>query len=196
MLATNRRLRAALIFVFVLLGACSGTPEPASPSERGEPNAAAYEAGEPYPFSEPAPPEEATPIDGRYTRKVTVELAGGRPVYCQRCAPWRLDAGRAELRLEKGRLYNTFKPIVTEVNCSSETLARECKKPPGFSVSAHYRVDGDRIHLFNDPNCIGMTGTYEWRVQGSILTFRLVDDECPFVRLRAKYLTAAAWTQV
>ena len=195
MFSTSRRLRAALILVFVLLGACSGTPEPAPPSERDAPDAATNEAGEPYPFSEPAPPEDATAIDGHYTRKVSISLAGGRPVYCQRCAPWRLDAGQAQLRLENGRLYNTFEPIPTEVDCSSETLARECKKPPGFSVSAHYRVDGDRIHIFNDPNCIGMTGTYDWRVEGNALTFDLVDDECPFVHLRAKYLTAAPWTQ-
>ena len=184
-----------LLILFLVLTACSGTEDRDRRSAANRPDSATTEDGEPYPFSEPAPPEEATPIDGFYDRRVTVALAGGRPVYCQRCAPWRLDAGHAELRLDRGRLYNTFKPIPTEVNCSSETLGRECKKPPGFVVTAHYRVEGDRIEFFNDPNCIGMTGTYEWRLEDGSLTFRLVDDECPFVHLRAKYLTAAPWTQ-
>lgn len=194
MLSGSRRT-SVLLILFLILTACSGTEDRDRPSAANGRGSSGLEAGEPYPFSEPAPPEESTPIDGRYGRRITVAQAGGRPVYCQRCAPWRLDAGHADLVLENGRLNNTFKPIPTEVNCKSEAIGRECKKPPGFMVTAHYRVDGDRIEIFNDPNCIGMTGTYEWRLQDGRLIFRLVDDECPFVHLRAKYLTAAPWTQ-
>jgi len=182
----------ALVLVALTFAACDEAT-----GERGpEPQRRVTEVGEPYPYSEPAPPEEPTPLDGTYRRTITVEQAGGPPVYCQRCAPWRLDAGEAELRFDRGELVGSFEPIRVEVDCRSEARELECKHPPGFQVSAHYRVQGDRLEVFNDANCIGMTGVYEWSIEEGALVLDEVEDACPFVRLRAKYLTAASWTAV
>ncbi|MDQ3939852.1 MAG: hypothetical protein M3238_00685 [Actinomycetota bacterium] len=190
-----RRVRRgiAVLSAAAALSACSGASEPATRNDGAQADKTRFDVGEPYPYAEPAPPRETTAIDGIYERTITVRRAGGRPVYCQRCAPWRLDAGSAAILFDRGRLYAMFDPIRTEVDCRSETLGRECKKPPGFDVSAHYRVEGDRIEIFNDPNCIGMTGVYEWRVEDDVLILDVVEDACPFVLLRARYLTAAPW---
>jgi hypothetical protein len=187
------RLWGMTLALFALfLGAC--TEGAGSTTADDENNGrVAVEVGEPYPYSEPAPPEERTPLEGTFRRTITVHQAGGPPIYCQRCAPWRLDAGEGELRFDRGRLTGTFEPIAVQVDCRSEARGVECKHPPGFAVSAHYRVDGDRIEIFNDGNCIGMTGIYEWSVEDGALVLDVVEDSCPFVRLRAKYLTAAPW---
>lgn len=193
--ATHRSVRrflpsfVAVVALAVLLVGCS--EEPGSDTARQERKR--IEVGKPYPYSEPAPPDEQTPIDGTYARTISVEQAGGEPVYCQRCAPWRLDAGEATLLFDHGELYADFEPIHVEVNCESKTRNLKCKHPPGFHASAHYRVDGDRVEIFNDPNCIGMTGVYEWDVEDDELVLTVVEDECPFVQLRSKYLTAAPW---
>lgn len=186
-----RLLGTAVVLLALVLGACSGRSGDA-PAEAGD-RRVAVEVGEPYPFAEPAPPEKRTPLDGTYTRTMTVRQAGGSPVYCQRCAPWRLDAGEAQLRFDEGRLTGMFEPIRVEVDCRSEAKGLECKHPPGFAVSAHYRIEGDRVEIFNDGNCIGMTGIYEWSLEDGALVLDAVRDECPFVKLRQKYLTAAPW---
>jgi hypothetical protein len=147
----------------------------------------AIEVGEPYAYSEPAPPEEVTPLDGRYERRVTVKQAGGIPIFCQRCAPWRLDAGEAGLRFEEGRFYADFEPISQDRPCPT------CRMPPGFAATGHYRVDGSRLEIFNDPSCAEMTGIYQWSIEDGKLLLEVVEDECPFVRLRSKYLTAFPW---
>lgn len=163
-------------------------PTPARSSE-DETEESRTRVGEPYPYDFAAPPDRPTPIDGTYGRRVSVRAAGGRPVYCQRCAPWRLDAGDAELRFEGGRFYTTFQPIPTELRCD------DCKRPPGFEANGHYTVDGSRLELFNDANCLGMRGVYEWGISRGRLSLDVVEDGCPFVSLRAKYLTALPWSR-
>lgn len=189
-----RLVGAVVVLSALVAAACADDPgeRGAAPEERTRPTVA---VGEPYPYSEPAPPEEPTPLDGLFTRTITIRRAGGPPIYCQRCAPWRLDAGAAELQFDRGRFFAAFEPIRVEIDCRSATLGRECKHPPGFEVSGHFRTDGDRLELFNDPNCIGMTGTYRWSIEAGSLVLEEVADRCPFVRLRAKYLTAEPWRQ-
>jgi hypothetical protein len=184
-------MRALLLVFLVVTAGCTQTTEPPEAQPRPTPGdfqiRPVVEVGEPYAYSEPAPPEDPTPIDGRYSRTISVEQAGGIPIFCQRCAPWRLDAGDATLRLEGGRFYTSFEPIAQDRPCPT------CRMPPGFSATGHYRVEGDRLEIFNDPNCADMTGVYRWSLRGERLVLKVVEDRCPFVRLRAKYLTAAPW---
>ncbi|MDQ3646538.1 MAG: hypothetical protein M3345_06330 [Actinomycetota bacterium] len=180
-------LAAASIAGFWLAGCSQGSDRAAPADARVEAPDRALEPGRPYPFDEPAPPREASPVDGHYGRSISIEEAGGRPVYCARCAPYRLDAGEATLVLDRGEFYVRFRPIPPRGLCAL------CKAPPGFASSGHYVVDGDEIALFNDPNCLTTRGIYRWRLESGRLTFEAVEDPCPFVRLRARFLTADPW---
>lgn len=185
-------MRSRLVLLVVSLAtvtACTGQGATESPETGERTPVDLIRVGEPYAYSEPAPPDEPTPLDGRYVRTLSIAETGGEPVYCQRCAPWRLDAGESELRIERGRFYVRFEPVETARRC------RDCKRPPDFEATGHLRVAGDEVQLFNDANCIGMTGTYRWSRARGRLSFELVEDECPFVRLRARYLTAAPWDE-
>jgi hypothetical protein len=143
--------------------------------------------GEPYPYDRPAPPRAPTPIDGTYVRRITIEQAGGRPVYCRRCAPYRRDAGRSTITFDEGRLFVRFRPVAPGPLCS------ECLRPPDFSATAHYRVSGDRLTIFNDANCTHTPGVYRWSLDGGRMRLEELDDPCPYVRLRAKFLTVTSW---
>jgi hypothetical protein len=168
-------------------GACSDSGENRPEERAGDRLEGALVPGQPYPYSEPAPPREPTAVDGTYTRAITIEQAGGRPVYCRRCAPYRRDAGRSTLILEAGRFFVRYSPVPPGELCA------ECLKPPDFSATGHYRVTGDRLALFNDPNCTHMTGIYRWSLEDGRMRLVEVDDPCPYDRLRAKFLTATAW---
>jgi hypothetical protein len=197
--AQDRRAcdRGPLARVFVaaalLVSAVACTdPESPTPGETGadRPATGALDSGEPYPFDQPAPPRQATGIDGTYARAITIDQAGGRPVYCRRCAPYRRDAGRSMIVFEEGRFFVRFKPVAPGPLCP------ECLRPPDFSATGHYSVSDDRLTLFNDPNCPHEEGIYTWSLDGSRLRLQEVDDPCPYDRLRAKFLTATSWHQV
>jgi hypothetical protein len=47
-------------------------------------------------------------------------------------------------------------------------------------------VDGDGLHLFNDPNCSSMAGAYRWQLDGRDLTFDVVQDPCVFGDQRSR----------
>lgn len=130
---------------------------------------------EPYPFSTPVPPPEPTAIDGTYTRVVDVDLAGGH-VKCARCAPYRLEPGTDTLVFDRGRFF----------------LEHD---PPGFRSSGHFWVEGDRLRLFNDPNCVKFEGIYEWNLSGEVLRLEAVEDDCPFAKLRQRNLMATEWDE-
>jgi hypothetical protein len=183
----RRGVIAAAIVVTAV--ACTGSedasPRPSDGSDR--PPDQALQAGEPYPYDQPAPPRQTTPIDGSYARRITIEQAGGRPVYCRRCAPYRRDAGRYTLAFEEGRFRVRFTPVPPGPLCA------DCLRPPGFAAIGHYRVSGDRLTMFNDPNCTHTTGVYGWSLEEARLRLDEVDDPCPYDRLRAKFLTATEW---
>ena len=162
----------AAAFLMFLLG-CSSPPR-GDASDRpppGEPAAWRSEPAEPCPFLPPIPPREPTPLDGIYVRSYAEGLT---PIPCVRCAPFRLDRGRATLVLDSGRYY--------------------IRHPASdFSTSGHFLAEGNTLVLFNDANCPETRGSYRWVRRGDSLSFEAVDDPCPFDQLRARYLSAAAW---
>jgi hypothetical protein len=173
-------LKSAIILVaaLALAGCTEETPNPegSSPAARQKP---CYELGwkqcpdEPYPFNTPLPPAEPTAIDGTYTRHIGESLAWA-PGKCRRCPPYRLQPGTATLVFDRGRYFVE-------------------QEPPGFRSSGHFWIDGGRIVLINDPSCTRFEGTYRWSVREGVLSLQAVDDECPFTRLRQRYLMARDW---
>ena len=154
----------------------SPSPEP-SPvgSPTGDPDLWRTDPEEPYAFVTPVPPLEPTPIDGTYHRDFT---PGSKPVPCRRCAPYRLDRGPSTFELTEGRFR-----LVHQGN--------------DFRSQGHYLVEGERLILFNDPECPTTRGVYRWHIEGELLlTLDEVDDPCPFDFLRARYLAAAPWEAV
>jgi hypothetical protein len=129
--------------------------------------------GRPYPFTTPVPPREATVLDGSYVRRLP---STGSHVKCRRCAPYRLEGGRAQLDLREGEFYVDHR------------LA-------GFASVGHFVVSGDEVEFFNDPNCPSMRGLYRWTLEQGSLRFELISDECPYADLRSRYLTAEGWRQ-
>jgi hypothetical protein len=136
---------------------------------------------EPYEYSRPAPRREPTPLDGFYVRIVTLQETGGPshglPFRCVRCLPFRISPGLETLTVYEGRFYLDH-------------------QMSGFRALGHFRLEGKRIEFFNDPNCSSMTGTYEWKLQGTSLAFDVVRDRCPFKDERADDLTYSPWTKV
>jgi hypothetical protein len=163
-----------VVLAVSLLTACSGEPagaprEAASPT--GDPDRwRDAPEQEPYPFVTPIPPLAETGIDGVYTRS----LPGSDAIPCRRCAPYRLDSGPATLTLAEGR-FTVEQP-----------LSR-------FTSRGHYFVEGDRILLINDPNCAQTEGVYRWDLRARMLSLEVVEDDCSFDLLRARYFSAAPW---
>ncbi|MGZ8566030.1 MAG: hypothetical protein ACXWXS_03150 [Actinomycetota bacterium] len=62
----------------------------------------------------------------------------------------------------------------------------------GFRARGHYRVQGDRLTLFNDANCSRTRGTYTWDLEAGALTLAVIDDPCPHVDERSHDLTLAS----
>jgi hypothetical protein len=139
------------------------------------------EDAEPYPFTRPGPPREATPVDGTYLRVLTIDEVGGAlvglPYRCLRCIPFRKDAGLSTLIFFEGRYF----------------LEHQLS---GFRASGHYTVDGDTLTLYNDANCSSMEGTYRWSRTKGELRLRAIDDPCPFDDLRIADLEFRPWIKV
>ena len=136
---------------------------------------------EPYPYTTPVPPREGTPIEGTYVRILSLDVVGGPliglPYRCLRCIPYRVDAGLTTLIFYEGRYF----------------LHHQLS---GFKALGHFTIDGDRIRLFNDPNCSGTAGEYSWRLERGAITFKVIDDPCPFDDERSDDLTLSEWTKV
>jgi hypothetical protein len=169
-----------LVALLALAGAaCSN--DAADPAPRGL-------SGGREPFAyQPAPPLESTPLDGTYVRAITITEAGGRPVSCRRCAPYRRDAGTNELVLDRGRFFVSYDPIEESKRCP------ECMGIPGFHVDGHYRVTGDRVVFYNDANCTRTFGAYRWALSEGVLRLEPVRDDCAFGGLRARFFGAYPW---
>ena len=173
------RSRLLIVVALVLMGACSDAEPTPDANARNAASDDCYELGwrkcpeEPYPFSTPLPPVEPTAVDGTYSRTVGDDLAGlsGK---CVRCPPYRLQAGTDVLTLDRGRFF----------------LEHD---PPGSGGSGHFWVEENRLRLVNDANCVGMEGLYEWNLSGGHLRLEAVDDECPYTRLRQRFLMATEW---
>ena len=133
---------------------------------------------QPFAYTRPIPDAAPTSVDGTYVRRVTSAQAGGTPVPCRRCAPYRFDAGRSTLTLDSGRYYVAHEPASSKVM--------------GFASTGHFVVEEDRIVFFNDPNCTTTRGIYGWDESPDALTFTSRSDDCA-IGLRAEWLSALPW---
>lgn len=172
--------------LLVVIAACTASPAPApTASARSAPagttDAAAaipdwrVDPNEPFPFTTPAPPLDATAIDGVYTRVPTDPYRGQRAP-CRRCPPYPLDRGSSTLSMDAGRYE-----MVHEL--------------PRYRMIGHFTVSGDRLTLFNDAECTGVVGSYTWSLRGDSLVLEVLDDRCGFGQ-RAKDFTAVPWTRL
>src|SRR5215204_2810550 len=93
----------------------------------------------PYPFLSPTPPPSTrTVLAGTYLRVLTLRDVGGAriglPFRCLRCPPYRIDAGVSTMMFWRGAWF----------------LHHQMSD---FKTQGSFVVDGDRVTLFNDPNC-------------------------------------------
>lgn len=135
----------------------------------------------PYPYTDPAPPPVATPIDGTYMLILTLEDLGGArnalPFPCRRCLPYARDPGVMTLIFFQGAYFVDHQMAA-------------------FHATGHYSVEGNRLNLFNDPNCSRERGTYSWALRGTSLHLEVIDDTCAYEGERATDLATDAWTRI
>jgi hypothetical protein len=136
----------------------------------------------PYPYLSPTPPPTTeTVLDGTYIRTLTLRDVGGAriglPFRCLRCPPYRIDAGVSTIMFWQGAYF----------------LHHQMS---GFRTQGSFVVDGDRVTLFNDPNCPQGRGLYAFEMTAHGLRFDVVHDDCPWSGERADDLTAVQWTHV
>jgi hypothetical protein len=136
----------------------------------------------PYPFLSPTPPPSTrTVLDGTYLRVLTLRDVGGAriglPFRCLRCPPFRIDAGVSTIMFWHGAWF----------------LHHQMSD---FKTQGSFVVDGDRVTLFNDPNCPQGEGVYRFEKTTHGLRFETIDDECPWSGERADDLTRVPWTNV
>jgi hypothetical protein len=172
-----RYLRGWWWGVVLLLAGCHLAPLPAPPgtstvgrTTAPEETATGQPVARPYPYTTPLPPPLPTYLDGIYTRRVAFE---GTPTPCRRCAPYRAEGGEWRLILERG-------------------IFRVSHSDTGFHGVGSFTVTGNRLSLFNDPNCHLETGLYTWERDGRSLRLTAVDDPCAY-GLRVSNLTAGRW---
>jgi hypothetical protein len=136
----------------------------------------------PYPFLSPTPPPSTrTVLDGTYLRVLTLRDVGGAriglPFRCLRCPPFRIDAGVSTIMFWHGAWF----------------LHHQMSD---FKTQGSFVVEGDRVTLFNDPNCPQGEGVYRFEKTTHGLRFETIDDECPWSGERADDLTRVPWTNV
>jgi hypothetical protein len=135
----------------------------------------------PYPYTKPTPAPVPTEIDGTYMLILTLEDLGGAsnalPFPCARCLPYARDPGVVTLIFFEGAYFVDH-------------------QMSGFHSTGHFEVDGERLTLFNDPNCTRVRGTYRWQLDGGSLRLEAVDDPCAFEGERAIDLASDVWTKI
>ncbi|MCB0174144.1 MAG: hypothetical protein KDJ97_26755 [Anaerolineae bacterium] len=146
-------------------------PAPSSDQVAPTPSPAA-DSLQPYPYTTPLPPPTPTILDGLYNKQVNFE---GTPTPCRRCAPYRAEGGTWTLKLDSGAF-------------------RVSHDGTGFHGIGSFTIVGDKLTVFNDPNCHLETGTYIWEADGRSLVLKTDDDPCAF-GLRAKNLGLGVWTK-
>lgn len=135
----------------------------------------------PYPYTDPTPAAAPTGIDGTYMMILSLEDLGGvphaLPFPCRRCLPWAPAPGVSTLIFFDGAFFMDH-------------------QMSGFHATGHYEIDGNRLTLFNDPNCSRIRGTYTWREEGVSLSLTAVEDPCAYEGERANDLTSGVWTRI
>ncbi len=119
--------------------------------------------GDPLALTDPSP------IDGTYGRLADIPPQWWR---CYRCAEYRPSGGLWRMQLDRGVVR-----ILYEMN--------------EWHTVASFRVEGDRLFVFNDLVC-DEQGEYQWkRVDGS-LHLSVINDPCNF-NLRGENLSLGTW---
>jgi hypothetical protein len=161
-------------FLFLcLLTACAAptaVPTQTAPAATEAEGWAGFQSHMAYPFGQPLPPAEPSPLDGTY---VKVDPDPNTPVPCMRCPDYIRNGGLWLLRFHEG-VFRIYHPIT------------------GWKSLGSFTVAGDTLQLFNDPNCTDVVGQYTWALEDGVLTLALVDDPCA-IRLRAKNFTFQPW---
>jgi hypothetical protein len=127
---------------------------------------------EPYPYTTPLPPAEATEIDGTYSKLDPRE--GTRP-FCRRCMPYPAEGGLWLLQFDRGK-YRIL---------SARSLN-------GWRSLGSFTLTDDELALFNDPHCMEDVGVYRWVLVGDQLALDVVHDECA-LGWRGTTFTNYAW---
>jgi hypothetical protein len=172
---TRMKIWMTLIVSVGLLAACAGpapvaTGTAAGPTPTEVEGWAGLQMQVPYPFGTPLPPAEASPLDGTYVKFYDDP---NTPVPCKRCPDYLLHGGVWLMRFHEG-VFRIYHPNTDWKSLSSFT------------------VSGNALALFNDPNCIDITGQYTWTLEEGVLMLSVVDDPCA-IRLRAQNITFQPW---
>jgi hypothetical protein len=123
----------------------------------------------PYPFK-PLAPAERSIVDGTYTK---VDPKNEPPVACRRCPDYAPEGGLWKLQLDKG-VFRIF------------------HAPSRWKSIGSFKMEGDRLSLFNDPVCHETVGLYTWTFKDNQLFLEEMADDCA-IRLRATNLTKQPW---
>lgn len=123
-----------------------------------------------YPYSRPLPAEQPTALDGVY---VKIDPRTTPHVHCLRCPDYVPEGGLWKLQFHNG-VFHIYYPAT------------------GWRSLGSYAVVGDRVELFNDPNCTDLIGTYAWRLDGGELVLEAIGDDCA-IRMRAANLSDMPW---
>jgi hypothetical protein len=136
----------------------------------------------PYPYVDPAPPAQPTPLDGTYLRVLTVDQVGGLPAglppLCLRCLPFRAALGVSTLIFYRGEAYLNH-------------------QLSGFKSMSNFTVSGGEVTLFNSPDC-QQKATYGWHLDTGTgeLTLHRLSDSCDYADVREEDLTISPWLLV
>lgn len=168
---SNTLMKPPFILLLCPTAACA-SPSPTVPGPTGTPldGWAELQQHVPYPFGTPLPPPASTALDGAY---VKFDPDPNTPVPCRRCPDYILNGGVWLLRFHQG-VFRIYHPLTHWKSLGS------------------YTVTGDKLDLFNDPNCIDVVGHYSWELAEGVLELTLIDDPCA-IRLRAKNFTRQPW---
>jgi hypothetical protein len=124
----------------------------------------------PYPYTASLPSPSFSPLDGTY---VKTDLSQAEHVHCLRCPDYLPEAGLWKLNLDH-RIFRVY------------------YEATGWRSLGSFRIAGDEMQVFNDPNCTDVTGTYRWQMMDGELIFSVIEDECA-IGLRAANLTKQPW---
>ena len=177
-------LAAGAIFALLLVVACSSEPggQAVTPSSTNTPSPApqvtptptdvwgSLQLRTPYPYTTPLPPPQRTALDGTY---VKTEPYKDEHVHCLRCPDYLAEGGTWLLSLDRG-VFRIF------------------HEATGWRSLGSFTVAGDRLWLFNDPNCTDGVGIYTWKLEDGALTLQVIDDECA-IKQRGVNLASLPW---
>lgn len=175
----NRRSRLPhmLSALVLLLAACTSLPPGTGPAQTFAPSASPTVdrwselfQHTPYPYSTPYPSPETSVLDGTY---IKLDPQKATPVPCRRCPDYLVEGGIWKLNFDKG-IFRIFFQVT------------------GWRSMGSFTASGDRLYLFNDPNCIEDVGVFRWSLEDGQLILQEVDDPCA-IDLRGKNLSKQPW---